>query len=122
MDGKRGFTLLEMLLAVTLLAGGTVALMALMQRAQVGMAEGESTLIATQLAQRRLEELRNTAYASLTSEAKAAVTSPSGFTRFSREVTVTEPQANLKQLVVTVYWNAPGGETNVSFRTYRSAN
>ena len=116
----RGFTLLEMMLALALFAAGTIAVIELLQRAHAGVGDGESVLIATHLATRRLEELRNTTYASLTSETKASVSSPSGYSRFSREVTVTTPYTNLKQAVVTVYWTATGGETNVSLRTYRS--
>ena len=117
---RTGFTLLEMMLALVLFTVGTLAGMALIQRAYAGIADGENVLIATSLAQRRVEELRNTAYASLASEAKASVSSPLGFTRFSREVTVTTPYTNLKQLVVKVYWDTPGGEADVSFQTYRS--
>ena len=103
-----------------LFAIGTVSIMEVMQRSQVGSLEGESVIIATQLAQRRLEELRNTAYASLANEAKASVASPSGFSRFSRQVTVTTPDTNLKQIVVTVSWTVAGGETSVILQTYRS--
>lgn len=119
-SASRGFTLLEVMLALALFAVATVALMELLQRSYEGMADGESILSASHLAQRRLEELRNTAYSSLTDESKASVSSPSGFSRFSRQVTVTTPYTNLKQVVVTVSWNAPGGETNVSLQTYRS--
>ena len=117
---RRGFTILEMLLAVLLFAVGTVSTMELLHRAQVGSTDGENVLLATHLAQQRLEELRNVAYASLADETKASISSPSGFTRFSREVTVTTPYTNLKQIVVTVYWTPPGGETNVSLQTYYS--
>lgn len=117
---RTGFTLLEMMLALVLFAVGTVAIMELMQRAHAGVADGENVLIATHLAQRRLEELRNTAYGSLVSESKASVTSPSGFTRFSRAVTVTESLSSLKQIVVTVYWNTQGGEASTSLQTHVS--
>jgi prepilin-type N-terminal cleavage/methylation domain-containing protein len=118
----RGFTLLELMLAMSLLATGTIAIVELIQRAQMASRDGEQVLIATYLAERRLEELRNVAYASLASEARASVSSPSGFTQFDRQVTVTTPFTNLRQIVVTVYWDAPGpaGETNVSLQTYRS--
>ena len=115
-----GFTLLEMVLALVLFAVGTVAVMDLLHRAQLGSADGERVMIATQLAQRRLEELRATVYASLADESKASISSPSGFDRFSRKVEVTTPYTNLKQVVVTVYWTGAGGETNVSLQTYRS--
>jgi prepilin-type N-terminal cleavage/methylation domain-containing protein len=117
---RPGFTLLEMMLAVVIFATGTVSVMEIMQRGQIAAKDGEDALAATHLAQWRLEELRNTAYASLADEAKASVSSPAGFTRFDRQVAVTTPYANLKQIVVTVYWDAPGGETSVSLQTYRS--
>ena len=120
--GARGFTLLELLLALSLFAAGTLAIVEVFQLAQAGSADGERVLVATYLAQRRLEELRNTAYGSLASESRASVSSPSGFSQFDRQVTVTTPYTNLRQIVVTVYWDAPGpaGETNVSIQTYRS--
>ena len=120
----RGFTLLELLLAVTLLAVGTVGVMTLMHQGQMGTAEGESVLTATYLAQRRLEELKNVSYASVANEARTSVSDPAGYTRFDREVTVTTPYTNLKQIVVTVYWDVPStsGETSLSLQTYRSAS
>ena len=118
---SHGFSLIEVMLALTLMSVGTVSLMELLHRSHSGMAEGESVLIATHLAQRRLEELRNATYASLTSEAKAAITDPTGYSRFSREVTVTTPYTNLKQVAVAVSWTAPGGEASMSLQTYRSA-
>ena len=108
------------MLALVLFASGTVAIIELLRQAQASRTDGEGILIATHLAQRRLEELRQTAYSSLSNASKASVSSPSGFSFFSRQVTVTTPYTNLKQVVVTVYWNAPGGETNVSLQTYRA--
>ena len=105
---------------MVLFAVGTVAVVEVLHRAQAGGADGENVLIATHLAQRRLEELRNTAYGSLADESKASVASPSGYSRFSRQVTITTPYANLKQILVTVYWTPPGGETSVTLQTYRS--
>ena len=117
---RRGFTLLELMLALVLLAVGVLACVDLMHRAQAGSTDGENVLIASHLAQARLEELRNVAYASLADEAKAGISSPSGYSRFSRQVAVTTPYTNLKQVVVTIYWTTAGGETSVSLRTYRS--
>lgn len=118
---SRGMTLLEVMLALAIFAAGTVAVVELFQMAQWGSTEAENALLATQLAQARMEELRNVAYASLANEAKASVSSPAGFSRFSRDVTVTMPYTNLKLIVLTVYWTGTGGETNVSLSSYRSA-
>jgi len=120
-----GFSLMEMMLALTVLAIGTVAAAELFQRSQVGAADGDNVLIAVSLAQLRLEELRNVAYASLASEAEAQISSPSGYSRFCREVAVTTPQTNLRQIDVTISWGPPDCLTsttnaNVVLRTYRS--
>jgi len=118
---------LELLLSLALLAVGTVALMGILHRGQMGIADGENILIATHLAKRRLEELRNVAYASLADESEARVSSPSGFSHFCREVAVTTPVTNLRQIVVTVSWDPPDCTTSssnphVALQTYRSAS
>jgi type II secretory pathway pseudopilin PulG len=123
---------MEMMLALTLFAVGTVALIQLLQRGQSGMTEGENVLTAVHLARRCQEALRNVPYANLTLQANSVCTIPAGapFSRFSRTVTVT-PQtsvppyntANLTRLDVQISWNAPGtGETaNVTLSALRSA-
>ena len=122
MLSRKGFTLLELMLALALFASGTVAIMELLRQAEASRTDGENILIATHLAQRRLEELRQTAYGSIDDESKASVSSPSGFDHFSREVEVTTPYTDLKQIVVKVYWAVPGEdeETDVSLQTYRA--
>ena len=117
------------MLALSVVAIGTLAALDLMRHAHGGLADGENVLVATQLAQRRLEEMRNVAYGSLASETKASVTSPAGFARLSREVTITPltttppyNSSNLKRVDVRIYWNGPGGETHVGLQTLRSAS
>ena len=117
-----GFSLLEVMLTLVLISSGTVAVMELFQRARIGGTDAESVLIATYLAQRRLEELRNVAYGSLADETETAIASPSGYSRFRRQVEVTTPYTNLRQIVVTITWDAPGpdSEASVRLQTYRS--
>lgn len=110
------------MLALAVFAVGTLGMLEAVHRAQAASTDGENMVTAAHLAHRRLEELANLTYAAVASEAKAAITTPSGFSRFSRQVTVTTPIANLKQIAVTVYWNAPGGETSAALQTYRSAD
>ena len=55
-------------------------------------------------------QLRGTAFASIASQPKGAV---SGWPGFWREVAVTQPAGtnnSLKQVAVTVYWNTVDGE------------
>lgn len=74
-------------------------------------------LVANNLAQEKMEEVRNKTYSSIANEAKAAVT---GFPVFQREVVVTTPQSNLKQVHVNVYWFNKSSELSTSLVTYVS--
>lgn len=114
------------MLALMLFAAGTVAVMELLHRAQLGSNDGEGTWLATARAQECMESLRNVAYASLT-VGSDVLTSVSGcdagiaeLRSGNRSVTVTQPETNLKQVTVTVSWTVQGGTTNVALQTYRS--
>ncbi len=117
---RRGFTLLEMMLALVLFAGGILAAMELFSKGQAGITDGENVLIATHLAHRCLEELRNKPFADLSA---STCSPPSGFSRFTDATTITAPYTHLRQIVVTVSWVAPGGgQADVTLQTYRSAS
>ena len=133
LHSSRGFTLLEMMLALALFAVGTVAAMDLLHRGQTATTDGENTLLALSLARRCQEALRNVAYASLAGQAGTVCTIPSGasFSRFTRTVNVTPMTstspyntANLTQVDVQIAWptQGAGSTTNVTLSTLRSAN
>ncbi len=114
---RRAFTLLEVLLAAIVLTVGSVVLL---QVISIGLFSGginETELVALNLAQEKIESIRNTAYANIANEAKAVV---SGFPAFQREVVVTTPQADLKQVTVNVYYTIKSAELNVALITYAS--
>lgn len=114
----KGFALLELLLTILLLTSGLVALFEAMSIGLFAAGDNENSLVALHLAEEKMEEVKNKSYGSVTNEAKALV---SGFPVFQREVAVTTPQTNLKQVTVTVYWNTQANELNVSLVTYVSA-
>lgn len=128
MVADAGFTLLEILLALVLFGGATVAAMELLHRAQANSTDGELVLLATYQAQLCVENLRNVSYASLTvgsgvmSGANGCGTSVSSLPSGSRSVTISQPYTNLKRVAVTVSWTTQGGgsSTNVALQTYRS--
>ncbi len=114
---KGGFTLLEVLLTIILMVTGFVLLLQALATGLFSGGENETELIAINLAQEKMEAIRNDNYSNIVNEAKAAVP---GFTVFQREVVVTIPQAGLKQAVVNVYWFTKADELNVSLVTYVS--
>jgi len=116
---NRGFTLLETLIAVSLFTVGVIAMVWLFSFGSAGSIDAENTTIAMNLAQMKMEEIKNLAYAGIVDKDKTAV---SGFPGFQSEITVTEPETGLKQLVVTVYWTLKGAEVGVPLELYISRN
>jgi len=117
MTGRKGFTLLEVLLAVLLFSVGFVALLQIISVGLFAGGQNEDEITALYLAQEKIEELNNASFAGTSSESKAPV---SGFPAFSRQVTVSTPQSNLDQITVTVYWYAKNTETSFIMVTYVS--
>jgi prepilin-type N-terminal cleavage/methylation domain-containing protein len=119
---KSGFTLLEILITLIILTLGVVVLAGLFSNGLVGSTDAENTTIAMNLAQRRMEEIRNLGFPNIEDEPKDDV---SGFSGFQREVAVTDPPGDpttddLKKVTVTVYWTYKADEVDVSLATYIS--
>ena len=115
---RRGFTLLEVMISVVLLVSGVAAATFVFGKGMFASTDTELLEQGVALAQERIENLRGTAFASIASEAKAAV---SGWTGFSRQVAVSQPagtNSDFKQVVVTAYWDTPTGEVSTSLTSY----
>ncbi|MBI3318814.1 MAG: prepilin-type N-terminal cleavage/methylation domain-containing protein [Candidatus Omnitrophica bacterium] len=118
MKNSRGFTLVELIIALLLLVGGIASSTFIFNRGLFATNDMEMVEQGVALAQEKMESLRGTAFASVASESKAAV---SGWSDFSREVAVTEPagtNSDFKQVVVTVTWNTTGGELSTSLTSH----
>ena len=113
----RGFTLIELLIVIVLFSAGAVALIQIFSLCLFGGGENENTIIATALAQEKMEEIRNEPYASISAEARAEVPN---YTFFEREVLVSTPMSSLKQVTVNVYWKEKSGDVKTSLVTYAS--
>ena len=105
MRNERGFTLISVLLAVSMLTIGLLAL----ARTQALLTASENVVsnraVALAIATDRLEQLRASDPATLASEPAATVDAngqPSGSGAYQRSVTVTLDQANLLRLTVVV--------------------
>ena len=112
---RAGFTLVELILAIVLLTGGISAAAFMMGRGVFATTDAEGMQQGAALAQEKMESIRGAAFGSIAGEAKAAL---SGWAGFSREVTVTTPQTDWKQVVVTVYWDTTGGELSTALTSY----
>ena len=103
-----GFTLLEVLIAIVVLAIGLLGLSAMTISTIRGLAISEDMTTATNLAQEKMEDIKGTVYASI-SQANYPVEeydTIAGFGQFKREVEIREDDvvANTKTAIVSVSW------------------
>ncbi|MFH0772075.1 MAG: hypothetical protein V1933_05595 [Candidatus Omnitrophota bacterium] len=104
-------------MAIVLFSAGTLAILQMLTTGLFSGSENANAIIAMALSQEKMEAARNTAYGSIVNEVKAPVVS---YTFFQREVVVTTPQSNLKEVTVNVYWTDKSGEIKTSLVTYAS--
>ena len=102
---QQGYSLISMMVAMVLLSVGVLALMRTTGEIVEGYGTTSIRTTALSIARGYLEELRTRDPATLATEAAVTV-NDSGVAdvngNFSRSVTVTSPQGNLRQVVVTV--------------------
>lgn len=115
---SKAFTLLEVFLVIIILVTVFFPLLQMLSRGLVVGDEVKGTNTAVIIAQKRMEELKNTAFASISGETKTTVAS---YPAYSRQVNVTTPQANLKDVLVIVYWKPGSGqEMSISIESFIS--
>ncbi|PIQ89083.1 MAG: hypothetical protein COV72_04630 [Candidatus Omnitrophica bacterium CG11_big_fil_rev_8_21_14_0_20_42_13] len=116
----RGISLLEVIIVLIIFTVGVIAVVGIFGIGLAGSIDSENTIISMNLAQKRMEEIRNLDFdTGIINEAKAAV---AGFAGFQRQVEVEAPQAGLKQITVTVFWSYKGAESEVPLLSYISKN
>ena len=108
----RGFTLIEVLVAVVILSTGLSGMAALTGFMMNHNQQAGNVMTATTLAQDKMEELKNTCYPSVASSSDK----DSIFTR-TWNVTSDSPATNMKTIAVTVSWNWKSKARNVILKT-----
>jgi type IV pilus assembly protein PilV len=103
-NSEEAFTLIEIMIALVVLSVGLVALAGLQISAIKGNAFSKRMTTAVTIANARLEEIKNTAYANIQSESSTQVSASN--MNFTRQVTVNNdsPVLNTKMVNVTVTW------------------
>lgn len=109
---SQGFTLLEVLVTLVVLTGGIIALSQAINTGILASTDVEDVDLALNIAQAKLEEVKNTSFANIASSGAAADSNFSDFT-----VTVDVSGTDPKTVTVTVAWNVKGGSTSVALTT-----
>lgn len=113
MRNRSGFTLLEVLIATVIFTIGVTAIIWAFNAGMFASADVENVDLALNIAQAKMEEVKNTPFANL---ADSGPTADANFPRFSTTVNVAEGQ-NPKQVDVTVNWDVKGGSTGFTLTT-----
>ena len=121
---KKGFTLVEVLVAVFILAVGISAVLVIFPSGLRVARSSKMATVAVYLAQEKIEEIISQPYAGISSEAKQTLSSP--FSAYSRktEITCFDPNGELvpncpddtgiKEIKVTVSWGIAGKEIELT--------
>jgi type IV pilus assembly protein PilV len=112
-----GFTLIELMITLVILSIGLVALAGLQVSAIKGNTFSKRMTAAVTIANQKLEQIKDTAYANILSESSTQITQ-SNMT-FTRQVMVTNntPLANTKTVNVTVTWSDGSNSHSVPVTT-----
>jgi type IV pilus assembly protein PilV len=111
--GNRGFTLIEILIAVFLLVTALLGVMSTTVIVIKSNSLSKAMTTATTLAKDKMEQLKNTGYNSLA----GTDTADSIYTRTWTVTPDGSPAAGMKTIVVTVQWNWQSAPRNVALTT-----
>jgi type IV pilus assembly protein PilV len=112
--GERGFTLLEILIGISIFAIGVLAVATMQVSAIRGNRLGNEVTQATFLAEEKLEELKNSA--DIASESDGS--DQQGI--FTRTWQISPAVGDSRLVAVTVAWAIGGAHHNVAMRTITS--
>jgi len=113
---QRGFTLLEVLAAMTLFAIVATGVAALATQSMRRTSQNRNATGGVLLAQDELERVRGLPYDSIANTSSTTSLNGVNYT-VATGVEDNTPAANMKRVTVTVSWNAPGGTKSYAVQT-----
>lgn len=120
---KKGFTLVEVLVAIFVLTIGIAGLIASFNASSKQIRSSNNIFLASRLAQDKIEELKNIDYVNLTDKivSESTLVGCYAATRIYTITTIDIPALDaFKQIDITISWNEAGRNFQRSFVTYRA--
>lgn len=120
-ENNKGFTIIEVLLAISIMAIGLLGLAALQTTAINGNALGKKNTLAITLAEDKIEKYKNTPYENISAGVTTETNLSAGaiYTRTTK-VEDDTPISGVKTVTVNVTWQ--NGSKSVSLQTIISKN
>ena len=117
--GNKGFSLLEVMVAVVVLGFGLLAIMHLFPMGLRASKISQDTTAASFLAQAKIEELRNTGWSQLASgtEDYGDITDYHAFKRVTTVDNVETTGPGLKRITIEVFYKPYGAERSIKLVT-----
>ena len=117
MSSRQGFTLVEVLVAVTVLGVGILGLVGSSAMVTRMIGRGRHTTMATQVAQERLERLRQRALSTATPCTALANGTQTATTDGLAESWTVAGVGDLRTLAASVTYNVTGGQRTITLNT-----
>lgn len=115
---NKGFTLIELVLTIVLCSMGIMALFQAFNAAMLSQHQAQQHMLAVQLAQEKMEEIKNAdTYAAIDGFVAPRANMGGAFASFDRAVTVS---GDPKEVTVTLYWGPPDHEEQLQLVTLMS--
>jgi prepilin-type N-terminal cleavage/methylation domain-containing protein len=116
MEGKKGFTIIELLIALVVLGIIFAGLMPLLANTVNKNKNARLRLVAYEAASEKLEEYREKKISSL--QAGTEIFSVSALPNSTAVVTIEKPQTSLAAITTTISWNFSNKPQKVELKTY----
>jgi len=100
----RGFSLIELMVAVAILAMAIFGIFHAYSAGFMGMADARDRTVATNYAQEAMEDIKNKDFDQIITQSRAFISG----TKYEREV-IVQPSTNLKKVTTNVYWKDRNG-------------
>ncbi|MBU4349162.1 prepilin-type N-terminal cleavage/methylation domain-containing protein [bacterium] len=104
----KGFSLIELMVAVAILALAIFGIFHAYSTGFMGMADARDRTVATNYAQEAMEDIKNMDFEKIITQGRSFING----TKFEREVIVQE-STNLKKVTTKVYWKNRNGNTKI---------
>lgn len=129
--GEEGFNLLEVIISISILTAGLLAIASMQISAIQGNSIAEKLTTGTSIAQDKMEELLSLPYTLLVTHPDLVNNTdnggphfesnpPDGFDFVQWDVTDDTPESGTKTITVTVAWQERGGQKTTSLSSFKT--